>query len=310
MPALRVGCTVVAKPATDTPLTILRLVEIMNEVLPPGVINSVTGGVGDDIANHQDIDKIVFTGSTAIGKRVLGNSAGTLKRTTLELGGNDAGIVLPETDIDAITEGLFWGAFINTGQTCAAMKRLYVHESQYEEVCEKLSDFVGKASYGDGMEADNILGPLTNKSQQQYVKELVDDARAEGARVLVGGEEGDGDGYFYAPTLVADVNDETRLVKEEQFGPALPIIKYSTVEEALQRANSLDVGLGGSVWGPDRDAALEVAGKMECGSVWINSHGGLNPMAPFGGIKSSGIGVEFGVEGLTEYTTIQVVHNT
>jgi len=310
MPALRVGCTVVVKPSADTPLTTLRIVELMNEVLPPGVVNSVTGSIGDDISNHPDINKIVFTGSTAIGKRVLGKSASTLKRTTLELGGNDAGIVLPGTDIDAITEGLFWGAFINTGQTCAAMKRLYVHESLYDEVCEKLTEFVSKVKCGDGMDPENILGPLTNKSQQQYVKELVDDARAEGAKVLIGGEEGEGSGYFYAPTLVADVNDETRLVKEEQFGPALPIIKYSNVAEALERANSLDVGLGGSVWGPDREEALELASKMECGSVWINSHGGLNPMAPFGGVKSSGIGVEFGVEGLAEYTTIQVVHDT
>ena len=310
MPALRVGCTVIAKPSTDTPLTLLRIVELMNEVLPPGVINSATGSIGDDIANHPDIDKIVFTGSTAIGKRVLGNSASTLKRTTLELGGNDAGIVLPGTDIDAITEGLFWGAFINTGQTCAAMKRLYVHESQYDEVCEKLTKVVANAKTGDGLDPDNILGPLTNRSQQQFVKELVDDARAEGARVLVGGEEIGERGFFYAPTLVADVTDDTRLVKEEQFGPALPILKYSTVEEALERANSLDVGLGGSVWGADNEEALEVARRMECGSVWINQHGALNPMAPFGGIKSSGIGVEFGVEGLAEYTTIQVVHNT
>ncbi|MEH6517125.1 MAG: aldehyde dehydrogenase family protein [Halioglobus sp.] len=311
MPALRVGCTVVAKPATDTPLTILRLVELMNQVLPPGVVNVVTGSIGDEIATHPDIDKIVFTGSTAIGKRVLGNSVGTLKRTTLELGGNDAGIVLPGTNIDAILEELFWGAFINGGQTCASLKRLYVHESQYEEVCEKLTKTVNDiAKVGNGLDPENNIGPLTNRSQQQFVKELVDDARANGARVLTGGQELEGSGYFYSPTLVADVDDDTRLVSEEQFGPALPIIKYSSVDEAVERANSLDVGLGGSVWGDDRAQALEIASRMECGSVWINSHGKLNPMAPFGGVKSSGIGVEFGVEGLREYTTIQVVHNT
>lgn len=311
MPALRSGCTVVAKPATDTPLTIIRLVQLMNQILPAGVINVLTGSIGDEIATHPDIDKIVFTGSTAIGKRVLGNSAGTLKRTTLELGGNDAGVILPGTDIDPILENLFWGAFINIGQTCAAMKRLYVHESQYEELCEKFSRFVLEtAKVGSGLDETNNFGPLTNRSQQQFVAELVEEARSAGARILTGGEEPAGEGYFYPPTLVADVGDNTRLVYEEQFGPALPIIKYSTVDEAIERANSLDVGLGGSVWANDRADALQIAGRLECGSVWINSHGGLNPMAPFGGVKSSGIGVEFGVEGLKEYTTIQVVHNT
>lgn len=311
MPALLVGCTVVVKPSTDTPLTTLRIVELMNQVLPAGVINVITGRIGDEIVTHPGVDKVVFTGSTEIGKRVLNNSIGTLKRTTLELGGNDAGIILPGTEIDTITENLFWGAFINGGQTCAAMKRLYVHESQYEEVCEKLTQAVKEiAQVGHGLDPKSNIGPLTNRSQQQYVKELVDDARDNGARVLIGGEEGIEKGFFYLPTLVADVTNETRLVEEEQFGPALPIIKYSTVEEALQYANAFDVGLGGSVWGPDRDEAVKIAGRMECGTVWINQHGGLNPMAPFGGIKSSGIGVEFGVEGLKEYTTIQVVHNT
>lgn len=311
MPALRVGCTVVVKPSTETPLTTLRLVEIMNQVLPAGVINIVTGSIGDEMVTHPDVDKVVFTGSTDIGKRVLSNSVGTLKRTTLELGGNDAGIVLPGTNIDSIVEGLFLGAFLNGGQTCAAMKRLYIHESQYEEVCEKFTQAIKEnTKVGNGLDPENNIGPLTNRNQQQFVKELVDDARDKGARILVGGEEIEGKGYFYAPTLVADVTHETRLVREEQFGPALPIIKYSTVDEALEQANGLDVGLGGSVWSDDRSQALEVASKMECGSVWINQHGGLNPMAPFGGIKSSGIGVEFGVEGLAEYTTIQVVHNT
>ena len=262
-PALRAGCTVVAKPASDTPLTVLRVVELMNQVLPPGVINVVTGSIGDEIATHPDIDKIVFTGSTEIGKRVLSNSVGTLKRTTLELGGNDAGIVLPGTNIDDIVEGLFMGAFLNGGQTCAALKRLYVHESQYEEVCEKLTQTLrDNAKVGNGLDPESNIGPLTNRSQQQFVKELVDDARANGARVLIGGEEPEGNGYFYAATLVADVTDDMRLVKEEQFGPALPIIKYASVEEALQRANSLDMGLGGSVWGPRQ--------RRGSGACWQN----------------------------------------
>lgn len=310
MPALRVGCTVVSKPASNTPLATLRMYELMNSVLPPGVVNIVAGSgqLGDQMAKHPGINKIVFTGSTEVGKKVMAGAIGNLKRLTLELGGNDAGIILPGTNIDPLLEKLFWGIFINGGQTCAALKRLYVHESQYEEVVRKFSDYVAKIPVGNGLDPKNLVGPLTNKSQRDLVAKFVDEARAKGARVVTGGSVPQGPGYFYPLTVVADVTDDMLLVKEEQFGPAIPIIKYKTVEEAIQRANALDVGLGGSVWGNDPAEARKYAVQLECGSTWVNGHGGLHPLASFGGVKSSGFGTEFNVDGLKEYTTIQSVH--
>jgi acyl-CoA reductase-like NAD-dependent aldehyde dehydrogenase len=307
MPALRVGCTTVIKPSPFTPLSTLRLVALMNEVLPPGV---VTGGaeVGSHLVTHPGIDKIVFTGSVATGKKVMGGAAERLKRVTLELGGNDAGIVLPGTRIDPLLEKLFWGCFLNAGQTCAALKRLYVHEDQYEEVVEKFAKYVSAIPVGNGLDPKNLIGPLTNKMQLDKVSGYVDEARRRGARIITGGERTESRGFFYPLTVVADAVDDMQLVKEEQFGPAVPIIKYKTVEEALQRANALEVGLGGSVWGNDPEEAARYAARLECGTAWVNQHGNLHPMAPFGGVKCSGIGVEFNVDGLKEYTTVQVVN--
>ena len=310
MPALRVGCTVLIKPSPFTPLSTLRLVELMNEVLPPGVANVVTGGaeVGNHMALHPGIDKIVFTGSIPTGKKVMGGAAQTLKRVTLELGGNDAGILLPGTQIEPLLERLFWGCFINAGQTCAALKRLYVHADQYDEVVEKFAAYVAKIPVGNGLDPKNLIGPLSNRMQLDKVVAYVDEARDRGARIVTGGTRSEGPGYFYPLTLVADATDDMRIVKEEQFGPAIPIIKYRTVEEAIRRANSLDVGLGGSVWGNDPNDAARYASRLECGTAWVNQHGALHPLAPFGGVKHSGIGVEFNVDGLKEYTTVQVVN--
>lgn len=310
MPAVRVGCTIVIKPSPYTPLSTLRLVELMNTVLPPGVVNVVTGDaeVGTRMVTHPDINKIVFTGSVKTGKSVMAGASDTLKRLTLELGGNDAGIVLPGTTIEPLLEKLFWGCFINGGQTCAALKRLYVHESQYDDVVAKFSEFVATIPVGDGMDPKNLVGPLTNAMQRDKVRTYVDEARAKGGRVTTGGVQPTGPGFFYPLTVVADATDDMLLVKEEQFGPAIPILKYGTVEEALTRANSLDVGLGGSVWGNDPVEAADLAARLECGTAWVNQHGGLHPLAPFGGVKSSGIGVEFNVDGLKEYTTVQVVN--
>ena len=310
MPAIRVGCTVVIKPSPFTPLSTLRLVELMNEILPAGVINVVTGGpeVGTHLATHPGIDKIVFTGSVATGKKVMGGGAQTLKRMTLELGGNDAGIVLPGTNIEPLLEKLFWGCFINAGQTCAALKRLYVHEDQYEDVVRKFADYCARIPVGNGLDPKNLIGPIANKMQFDKVVDFVEDARASGARIVLGGKKPGGKGFFYPLTVIADTTDDMRVVKEEQFGPVIPIVKYKTVEEAIARANSLDVGLGGSVWGNDAQEAARLATRLECGTAWVNQHGGLHPMAPFGGVKCSGIGVEFNVDGLKEYTTIQVVN--
>jgi acyl-CoA reductase-like NAD-dependent aldehyde dehydrogenase len=310
MPAIRVGCTVVIKPSPFTPLSTLRLVELMNQVLPPGVINTVTGGVeiGNHLTNHAGIDKIVFTGSIATGKKVMGSAAHTLKRVTLELGGNDAGIVLPGTNIEPLLEKLFWGCFINAGQTCAALKRLYVHEDQYNDVVRQFAEYVAKIPVGNGLDPKNLIGPVSNKMQLDKVAAYVDDAKAHGAKIVTGGVRPTAPGFFYPLTVIANAADDMRVVKEEQFGPVIPIVKYKTVDEAIQRANSLEVGLGGSVWGNDPQEAARYASQLECGTAWVNQHGTLHPMAPFGGVKRSGIGIEFNVDGLKEYTTVQVIN--
>jgi acyl-CoA reductase-like NAD-dependent aldehyde dehydrogenase len=309
MPAIRAGNTVVIKPSPLTPLSTIRLVEIINSVLPPGVVNVVTGEnhIGAALSAHPDVAKMTFTGSTETGKKVMASAVSTLKRLTLELGGNDAGIVLPDADPETIAEGLFWGAFINNGQTCAALKRLYVHDSLYDAVCDRLVAYAQAVKVGDGQDPDSILGPVQNEMQFNKVVELVEDARANGGRVLVGGQRLNRPGYFYPITLVADVDHGVRLVDEEQFGPVLPIIRYSDIDEVIARANANPAGLGGSVWSRDPDTARRYATRLECGSVWINKHGAIQPNAPFGGVKQSGFGVEFGAEGLKEFTTIQTV---
>ncbi|MBN8938969.1 MAG: aldehyde dehydrogenase family protein [Rhizobiales bacterium] len=309
IPAVRTGNTVVIKPSPMTPLSTIRLVELINEVLPAGVVNVVTGEneIGALMSSHPGIAKVSFTGSTPTGRKIMASAAATLKRLTLELGGNDAGIVLPDASPAEIAEGLFWSAFINNGQTCAALKRLYVHDSIYDAVCDELAAYARKVVVGDGFAEDSVLGPVQNRMQFDIVSAYVDEARAKGARILTGGEPAGGQGYFYPVTLVADVDHGCRLVDNEQFGPALPIIRYHDVAEAVRKANDNAAGLGGSVWGRDLEQARRVASQLECGSVWINKHGAIQPNAPFGGVKQSGIGVEFGAEGLKEFTTIQTV---
>jgi phenylacetaldehyde dehydrogenase len=310
-PALRMGNAVVIKPSEYTPLSVLALVSVLNQELPEGILSVVSGGreVGARLAEHPGIGKIMFTGSTATGKAIIKSSAGTVKRLTLELGGNDAGIVLPDADPKLIAEGLFWGAFINTGQTCAALKRLYVHDDIYEAVCTELAVVAAAMPMGVGLDEANVLGPLQNRQQFDIVAGLVDAARDSGARILLGGNpESDQPGYFYPATLVADIGNDNPLVAEEQFGPALPIIRYSTVDEAVAMANALDVGLGASVWSADPAAAREVAARIEAGTVWINKHGAVDPRVPFGGAKQSGYGLEFGVEGLKALGVPQVIN--
>lgn len=310
-PSLRMGNTVVIKPSSNTPLSVLALVSIMNEVLPPNVLTAVAGNreVGSRLAEHPDIAKVMFTGSTAAGREIIKSSANNLARLTLELGGNDAGIVLPGTDPAAIAENLFWGAFINTGQTCAALKRLYVHDSIYEEVIDALKAVTEKMPMGNGLDEANVLGPVQNKKQFDIVSGLVEDAKSRGGRVITGGSAATELGeLFYPITLVADLKDGDPLVDEEQFGPALPIIRYSDVEDAIASANGLETGLGASVWSSDPKQAREVAARLEAGTVWINSHGGVHPMAPFGGVKASGYGLEFGVEGLKSVAVPQVIN--
>jgi acyl-CoA reductase-like NAD-dependent aldehyde dehydrogenase len=311
IPALRAGNTVVIKPSELTPVATVRFVELANAILPPGVLNIVTGksgsGIGAAIARHPGIDKIVFTGSTATGKQIMQNAATNLKRLTLELGGNDAGIVLPDVDPKTMAPKLFGVAFNNNGQTCACLKRLYVHESIYEEMCTELAKIAQETIVGNGLNPETQLGPVQNQAQLSFVQELAEDARAHGARFLCGGRVVEGNGYFYEPTIVADVTDGLRLVDEEPFGPILPVIKYSDIDDVIRRANDNPNGLGGSIWSNDRAKAAKLALRLECGTAWVNEHGAIQPDAPFGGVKQSGIGVEFGRYGLEEYTSIQTL---
>ena len=312
LPAIRSGNTVVMKPSPYTPLSTLRMAEIMNECLPPGVLNCVSGEdeLGQWMTEHPDIQKIIFTGSIPTGKRVMSSSSATLKRLTLELGGNDAGIVLDDVDPATVAPGIIEGAFLNNGQTCAALKRLYVHESIHDELCEKLSEVANAVPMGDGLNEDNLQGPIQNKMQYDKVLGLYEDAKANGGKVLCGGKIPDEPGYFMPYTLMTNVTDGMRIVDEEQFGPLLPIIKYSDIDDVLEKANGLETGLGGSVWSSDIERASDIASKLECGTAWVNQHGPIAPNVPFGGVKCSGIGVEFAEEGLHEYTTIQVVNVT
>ncbi|MDT8444214.1 MAG: aldehyde dehydrogenase family protein [Desulfuromonadales bacterium] len=309
IPALRSGNTVVIKPSSLTPLSTLRFVEIANEILPPGVFNIVTAekGIGSAMARHPDIQKIVFTGSTPTGKQIMENASGNLKRLTLELGGNDAGIVLPDVNVKEVAPQIFAAAFNNNGQTCAALKRLYVHQDIYEPMCAALTEIACSLKTGNGLDDGVDLGPLQNREQFELVCELAEDARKAGGRFLCGGTPMKGTGYFYPATLVADLNDGVRLVDEEQFGPILPIIRYSDEADALLRANNSPFGLGGSVWSADTERAKTLAMRLECGTAWINTHATIQPNAPFGGVKESGFGVEFGRYGLEEYTSIQTV---
>ncbi|WP_271179181.1 aldehyde dehydrogenase family protein, partial [Paracoccus kondratievae] len=273
------------------------------------MLNVVTGddgtiNLGKLMSEHPKISKIVFTGSTPTGRRVMQSSAETMKRLTLELGGNDAAIVLPDADPRLIAEGLFWGAFMNNGQTCAAIKRLYVHEAIHDAVCDALVAYAKTVTVGDGMDEGSALGPVQNRMQFDKLSALIEDAKDRGC-VLLGGVPGEG--LFYPPTIIAGLKNGDALVNEEQFGPALPIISYKNVDEAIAAANDSPNGLGGSIWTANIEQGRKLAARLECGSVWINKHGAIQPNVPFGGHKQSGFGVEFGEEGLAEYTELQAV---
>lgn len=308
-PALLAGNTIVVKPAPTTPLSTLRFGELVKDLLPPGVLNVITDAndLGGALTAHPDVRKISFTGSTATGRKVMAGAAETLKRITLELGGNDAGIVLPDVNPKETAPKLFQGAFQNNGQVCIAMKRLYVHESIYDAMCDELAALADQAVVGDGLEQGTQLGPLQNRMQFEKVKEILADAKRHGT-IIAGGEVPDRPGYFIKPTIVRDITDGTRLVDEEQFGPVLPVIKYSDPEDAVARANASPYGLGGSIWSSDLDKAYALANQMNSGTVWVNKHADLAPNIPFGGAGQSGLGSELGEEGLAEFTQVQVIN--
>lgn len=308
-PALLAGNCMVLKPSPFTPLATLRLGAILKDIIPAGVLAIVCGGdgLGRALAGHAAIRKISLTGSIEAGKSVAAAAAADLKRVTLELGGNDAAIVLDDVDPDAIAEKLFWGAFQNSGQVCCAIKRLYVHEAVHDRVTDALLARVNTASVGNGF-ADGIdLGPLSTKPQFDRVRALTEDARDAGARLLGEAAVPEGSGYFLPPRLVTGLDDTASLVAEEQFGPLLPILPFRDEAEVLARVNATKFGLSGSVWSGSADRAADLAAAMECGTVWINQHLSLLPIAPVGGHKWSGIGVENGLWGLLAYTDLQTI---
>ena len=308
-PALLAGNTVVIKPSPFTPLSTLALGEVLRSVLPPGVLNVVSGGdaLGAWVSTHPAVRKVSFTGSVETGKKVAAAAAPDLKRITLELGGNDPAIVLLDVDPAAIADKLFWGAFENSGQVCSAVKRVYVHESKYDALLSELAQRARAVKMGSGLEAGTELGPINNKPQFERVCGLVADALKSGARAVAGGAPRKGDGYFFAPTILADVAEGMRIVDEEQFGPARPVLTYRDVDDAVERANATMFGLSGSVWSSDPQRATDIAGRLECGTAWVNQHLDILPTAPFGGAKWSGIGVENGKWGLYGFTETQVI---
>ncbi|HEX5419594.1 MAG TPA: aldehyde dehydrogenase family protein [Gammaproteobacteria bacterium] len=307
--ALYTGNTVVLKPSPYTPLTTLKLGELMQKIFPAGVVNVLAGGdeLGQWMTEHEGIDKISFTGSVATGKKVAASAANTLKRVTLELGGNDPAIVLDDADPKAIAKKIFFASFVNCGQVCMAIKRIYVHESLYDELCTALVEEARNAKLGNGLDPDTQLGPLQNKMQYDKVRALLEDTKRSGAKLLTGGEVPEGAGYFIPPTLVTDIDEQSRLVQEEQFGPIVPILKYSELEDAIARANDTRYGLSASVWTSNLERGREVAKRLEVGTAWVNLHRATSPFVPFGGAKESGLGRQYSVLGLRGYMEPEVV---
>jgi acyl-CoA reductase-like NAD-dependent aldehyde dehydrogenase len=308
-PALLAGNTVVAKPAPTTPLTTLKFGELCARILPAGVVNIIVdqNDLGTALTSHPDVAKVAFTGSTATGKKVMASAAGTLKRLTLELGGNDAAIVLEDADPKKVAPGIYAGAMFNAGQGCIAIKRLYVHDSLYDAVCDELGRLARETVVGDGLEHGTQTGPIQNRAQFERVKGFLEDARRNGT-IVAGGGVLEREGYFVQPTIVRDVPDTARLVREEQFGPVLPVLRYSDIDEVIERANDTDFGLGGSVWSSNRERAFGVAARINSGTVWVNKHLDVGLDTPFAGAKQSGMGVEMSQEGLEEFTQATIIN--
>jgi acyl-CoA reductase-like NAD-dependent aldehyde dehydrogenase len=309
-PALLAGNTVVLKPSPFTPLATLQLGRVLNEVLPKGVLNVVSGGndLGSQLTSHPAVSNISFTGSVATGKKVALAAAGDLKRTILELGGNDPAIVLPDADVEQIAPRLFWSTFFNCGQVCLAVKRVYVAESLYQPLVAALTKLAQSTVVGDGLEANTQVGPINNRPQLERVSSLTSDAKQRGATVHAGGERLGRKGYFFPPTVLTDVDDSAPIVAEEQFGPVLPILPYRDVEDAIERANATHYGLGASVWSRDVSRATDIAKRIDAGTVWVNQHVALTPKAPFGGAKWSGLGLASGRWALESYLQKHVIN--
>jgi acyl-CoA reductase-like NAD-dependent aldehyde dehydrogenase len=307
--ALYTGNCVILKPSPYTPLCTLKLGELAREHFPSGVVNVLAGGddLGRLMTEHPGIDKIGFTGSVEAGKQVMAAAAQTLKRVTLELGGNDAAIVLDDVDPKAIAAKLFFASFVNSGQVCMAIKRIYAHERIYDALCGALADEARNAKVGSGLEPDTQLGPIQNRAQYDRVVGILEEAKRGGARILAGGDVPTGEGYFFPPTIIADIDENSRLVREEQFGPILPVLKFTDEEDALRRANDTRYGLSGSVWSSNAGRAAALASRLEVGTAWVNQHRTTSAHVPFGGAKESGIGRVYSEMGLKAYLEPRVV---
>lgn len=308
-PAVIAGNTIVMKPAPTTPVTTMMLGELCREVFPAGVVNIIVDAndLGSYLTADPRVAKISFTGSTATGKKIMANASDSLKRITLELGGNDPGIVLEDVDVRATAQNIFNAAFLNCGQVCLAIKRAYVHDSIYDAMCDELARLADAAVVDDGLAQGAQIGPLQNRAQYEKVKGFLERAREYG-NVIAGGEVLDREGYFLRPTIIRDVTDGDEIVDVEQFGPILPVIRFTDTDDVIARANASPYGLGASVWSADIDRAAAIAERIESGSVWVNQHLAIGPHVPMAGVKQSGLGVEQSLEGLAEYTQISVIN--
>ncbi|MEJ2532425.1 MAG: aldehyde dehydrogenase family protein [Halioglobus sp.] len=313
-PALAAGNTIVIKPAETTPTSSMRLVEILQEVLPPGVLNVVNGDgpvVGEAMSLHPDIDKISFTGSTRIGRVVQTNCATTMKRCTLELGGKGPGIVMPDADLDMVAQGALWGVYMNAGQACESGTRLLVHEDVYDELLQKLADRSAGVVVGNPADPATGMGPMSTETHFHKVMGYIESGIAEGARLVCGGRPaevpGCEGGFFIQPTVLADVTNDMKVAREEIFGPVLSVIKFSSVEEAIDLANDTDYGLSAGIWSGDLVQAQQIARELRAGSVWVNDWHMMRTDAPFGGYKQSGYGRELGRYSIDSYVETKAV---
>ncbi|PYH92653.1 aldehyde dehydrogenase [Aspergillus ellipticus CBS 707.79] len=309
VPAVYSGNTIIIKPSPFTPYCGLKLGELAAKIFPPGVVQvlSDAGDLGPLITAHPDINKISFTGSTLTGKRIMASCANTLKSLTLELGGNDPAIICDDVDVEAIVPQVATLSFLVSAQVCMMIKRLYVHEKIYDKFLSALVAFTKNLKVGDGSKPDTFFGPVQNEMQYEKVKDLFTSIQTENLKPALGGTVTESGGYFITPTIIDNPPENSRVVQEEAFGPILPVLKWSDEADVIARANDSDSGLGASVWSKDLDRAQRMGAQLESGSVWINSHFQVAPHVPFGGVKTSGIGREWGVEGLKSYTQSQTM---
>ncbi len=308
-PALVAGNTVVLKPSPFTPLTTLRLGELLAPVFPPGVLNVISGGddLGPLMTAHPGFSKIAFTGSIATGKKVMRSAADTLKKVTLELGGNDPAIVFPDVDVDKTARQLFWGCFYNSGQMCVATKRIYIHESIYNQFRDAFATLAKRIRIGNGLDPNTNLGPIQNAPQYRRVNALIADAKSSGLNLIEAGSL-PARGYFVPLVIADEAPDDSPLVEQEAFGPVVPLLKFVDEDEVVERANRTQFGLAATIWSSDIDRACAVADRIDAGTVWLNENLYTCPDAPFGGHKQSAVGVENGIDGLLEYTQCKTIY--